>query len=345
MKVSVIIPIFNCGKYLENSIPQILGQSHTDLELILVNDGSTDNSLALCEKFAAADDRVQVISKEKSEGAGPARNSGIDAASGEYLMFIDADDQIEPNMVERLLNAIVSEQCQVAICGYETYVEGMENADRENIFLPQKTYRGKEVQTLFATYFPEGIVGYLWNKIYDAKLIREKNIRYPDMRRLQDGVFNVEVFRHATDCCVIEDILYHYRLNAQTDLFRKLPQNYYDLIRQFSESFLLAKTEWGDFSDEKIDVFFLGELGSCLENAVSAHWNMTKPDRRQYFSRIANDPFFVERAAKTVPLPRYRRILIALLKNRHFALLEIIVRTKGFVKIRMKKLFFALKRK
>lgn len=345
MKVSVIIPIFNCGKYLEQSIPQILGQTHKDLELILVNDGSKDNSLELCQKFASIDNRVQVINKPESEGAGPARNDGIDASTGEFLMFIDADDQIESNMVERLLEAVINNNCQVAACGYETYVEGSETADRENIFLPEKVYRGFEVQELFAQYFPEGIVGYLWNKIYDAKLIREKNIRYPDMRRLQDGVFNVHFFHYADSCCIIEDVLYHYRLNAQTDMFRKLPKNYYELIRQFAQSFIEKKKEWGDFSNEKIAVFFLNELGSCLENAFSPQWNMSKQERRQYFKDIAEDVFFKEITQDQVALPKYRQFLVEQLKKQNIFVLEVVVQLKNFMKLRMKKIFYMLKRK
>lgn len=344
MKVSVIIPIFNCGRYLEQSIPMILAQTHTDLELILVNDGSTDNSLEICQKFAAQDNRVQVISKPKSEGAGPARNSGIEAATGDYMMFIDADDRIESNMVERLLQAITANNCQVAICGYETYVEDSEDACRENIYLPQKIYKGSEVQIFFAQYFPEGIVGYLWNKIYDARLIREKNIRYPDMRRLQDGVFNIDFFDAAESCCVIEDILYHYRINAQTDMFRKLPVNYYELIRRFSQSFIEKKKDWGNFPNQKIAVFFLNELGSCLENAFSAHWNMAKEQRNQYLKEIAEDEFFITLANEPVELPRYRRYLVEQLKKQNFAALGAAVKLKTFVKLRLKKVFYFLKR-
>lgn len=345
MKVSVIIPIFNCGKYLENSIPQILGQTHKDLELILVNDGSTDNSLDLCWQFADCDDRIKIISKPQSEGAGPARNSGIDVANGDFMMFIDADDCIEENMVERLLDAAVSNNCQIAICGYETYVEGLESADRNNITLPQRIYRDNEVQSFFAEYFPEGMAGYLWNKIYSSALIRKKNIRFPDMRRLQDGVFNIDYFHYADSCCVIEDILYHYRLNAQTDMFRKLPKNYYDLIRQFSQSFINRKEEWGDFSNEKITVFFLNELGSCLENTFSPQWNMNKSDRRQYFMSISEDEFFIRLTEEPVCLSRYRKFLIKSLKKQHFAFLEVVITLKNFAKLRMQKIFYILKRR
>lgn len=343
MKVSIIIPIFNCDKYLENSIPQILGQTHKELELILVNDGSTDNSLTICQKFADIDERVKIINKPQSEGAGPARNSGIDAADGDYMMFIDADDYIEENMVECLLNAAVSNDCKIAICGYETYVEGLETSNKENITLPQKVYRNNEVQRFFAEYFPEGIAGYLWNKIYASSLIREKNIRFPDMRRLQDGVFNIDYFHHADSCCIIEDVLYHYRLNAQTDMFRKLPKNYYDLIRQFSQTFIARKKCWGDFSNEKIIFFFLNELGSCLENTFSPQWNMSKKDRNKYFMDISQDDFFIAIIEEPFHLSHYRNFLIKNLKKRNFIIIELVIKLKNFIKLRMRKIFYMLK--
>ena len=126
-KVSVIVPIFNCDKYLNASMGDVLRQTHKNIELILVNDGSTDNSAEICKQLAAGDSRVKVINKEKSEGAGPARNSGISVSEGEYMMFLDSDDRIESDMVEKLLLAAVNNNCQVAVCGYETYVDQLAN--------------------------------------------------------------------------------------------------------------------------------------------------------------------------------------------------------------------------
>ena len=345
MTVSVIVPIFNCGKYLEESIPAILAQTHKDLELILVNDGSDDNSLEICKKYAERDNRIKIISKDKSEGAGPARNSGIDVSVGEYMMFIDSDDRIEPNMIELLLEAVTTNNCQVAVCGYDTYVETVENACKDRIYLPRKVYRNNEVKNFFAEYFPEGMAGYLWNKIYDATVIKANNLRFPTMRRLQDGVFNIDFFNCAESCCVIEDILYHYRINAQSDMFRKLPADYYDLIKQFSQSFIQKKQNWGEFSNEKIAVFLLNELGSCIENTFSKQWNMTSECRKKYFKTISEDEFFNYIQKEHVTLSKYRRLIINLMKKQNYMTLAVVVKTKTFVKRWLKGTFYFIKRK
>lgn len=342
MKVSIIIPIFNCAKYLERSIPAILSQTHKNFELILVNDGSTDNSLEICQKFAETDSRIHIINKTVSEGAGPARNSGIDIAEGLYMMFIDSDDWIEYNMVEKLLEAITREQCHVAICGYETYVEG--ESCRDTFKLQAGVFQEDGMKRLFAQNFPEGIVGYLWNKIYDSSVIKKNNIRFPNMRRLQDGVFNINFFAVAKRCCIIEDVLYRYRLNAQTDMFRKLPKNYFDLIRQFSKTFTETKQMWGDFSNRKIAEFFLNETGSCLENVFSKHWEMSKKERICYLQKIADDEVFLQMAGERVSLPKYRSFLIYALKKRKFYSIGILVKIKTFIKQHFSKIFYVVKR-
>ena len=339
-KVSVIVPIFNCDKYLNDSMGDVLRQTHKNIELILVNDGSTDNSAAICKQLAAEDSRVKIINKEKSEGAGPARNSGLSVAEGEYIMFLDSDDRIEPDMIEKLLIAVIKNNCQVAVCGYETYVEDVENGESDKIYSKQRVCKGGEVNEFFSENFPEGIVGYLWNKIYDAEVIRRNNLRFPDMRRLQDGVFNVDFFNCADSCCVIEDVLYHYRLNAQTDMFRKLPVNYYDLIKQFSESFISKYNK-----STKIEAFFLNELGSCIENTFSVQWNMNKKARWEYCDKISNDEFFID-ISKDINVinSKYRRMVIKLLQRKKYGVLLFLIKIKLFAKLRFKKLFYFLKR-
>lgn len=339
-KVSVVVPVFNCDKYLEISMGDILSQTHSNIELILVNDGSTDNSAEICKKIADNDNRVKLICKESSMGAGPARNDGIAASCGDYIMFLDSDDRIEKDMIERLLRAIIENNCQVAVCGYETYVENVTNGESNRIMLDTATYRGEEVKKFFADYYPEGIVGYLWNKLYDITVIKNNNLQFPDMRRLQDGVFNVGFFDIADSCCVIEDILYHYRLNAQTDMFRKLPTNYYDLIKQFSLSFINKY-----YKSKKIEGFFLNELGSCVENTFSKQWGMDKTARRRYLTGISEDAFFLEMSSQAgACCEKYRRMIVGLLKKKRFTSLAVIVRIKLFAKLRLKKLFYFLKR-
>lgn len=345
MQVSIIIPIFNCAKYLNQCFEGLTAQTLEDFEVILVNDGSTDNSEELCLEIAKKDSRFSLISKEKSEGAGPARNSGIDASKGDFLMFLDSDDRIAPNMLERMVSAITKEKTDVVICGYETYIEGAGEANNEKFAYSPRVIQGKEgVRELFANEFPEGLVGYLWNKIYSASVIKENGLRFPPMRRLQDGVFNINFFNVAESLAIIEDILYFYRINAQSDMFRKCPPDYFELIKEFTVTFMETKKRWGDYSDEKINVFFLNETGTCIENTFSPQWGMTASKRREYYIFLSNDDLLKQALGSGAPIGRYRHYLISFVLGRHYFLVKCVVKTKVFLKTALGKVFYFLKR-
>ena len=115
--VSIVVPVYNAEKYLPKCIDSILNQTFKNFELILVNDGSKDNSLIICEDYKVSDRRIKVINK-KNEGVSIARNIGINSAKGKYIMFIDSDDWIESNMVEKMYDAI--QNSDIAICGSKT---------------------------------------------------------------------------------------------------------------------------------------------------------------------------------------------------------------------------------
>ena len=116
IKVSVVVPVYNAEKYLAKSIESMLSQSLREIELILVNDGSKDNSLAICQEYAKKDRRVTVIDK-KNEGACIARNTGIALAKGKYIQLVDADDYIENNMLEEQYNLGEKTNAEVIMCG------------------------------------------------------------------------------------------------------------------------------------------------------------------------------------------------------------------------------------
>ena len=147
--VSVIIPVFNVEKYLSSCVNSVLNQSYTNLEIILVDDGSTDNSGSLCDEFQKRDDRVKVYHKP-NEGLGYTRNFGIDHASGKYIMLLDSDDYIELEMIQRMYDRAIENSADLVVEGYvkvsesgdilfkDTYSEALLTGDAvKNEFLPR----------------------------------------------------------------------------------------------------------------------------------------------------------------------------------------------------------------
>ena len=339
--VSIIIPVYNCEKYIEKCITAIKAQTYRSWELILVDDCSSDNSLNIMNQSAKNDSRISVLFNDFSEGAGPARNKGIDAASGEYIMFIDADDFPEPDMLEKLVaNADLG--FELVIGGYKSFVEGVNFED--TFCMPETVFRtANDVRSFFAETFPGGMAGYLWNKIYRKDVIKKHNIRFPDMRRLQDGMFNIDYFAVISSCMIIPDTIYNYRINPQTDIFRKIPKNYFSLIKQFTNKFINTASSWSSFSDKRISVFFLEECSTCIENSFSQSWEMDKQQRMVFLRQLQNDGTMELSKKYIESIAAYRRFLISNLTHPFLIHIAIIVKTT--LKKCAKKTFYRIKRR
>lgn len=128
-KISVIIPVYNAEKYIKKCIESVLSQSFSDFELLLVDDGSTDQSGEICDSYAKTDKRIKVIHKQNG-GVSTARNAGLLNSSGEYIGFIDSDDYIEPEMYSVLIDNIEKFQCDISICGFKVFNEDMNRVER-----------------------------------------------------------------------------------------------------------------------------------------------------------------------------------------------------------------------
>ena len=172
--VSIIIPIYNAENYLKKCIESIIHQSYTKLEILLIDDGSTDESPKLCDHFSRIDGRIQVV-HTSNNGAGAARNVGLNIANGEYICFVDADDQVNERYIEYLVYAITENE--LGICGFTATIN-----DRHNETLKPDIERMTMNETIKCMLNPnEAIVncyGYLWNKIFKKKIIEDNHLRF-----------------------------------------------------------------------------------------------------------------------------------------------------------------------
>lgn len=191
---SVIMPIYNSEKYLRRCIDSVLAQTASDFELILVDDGSKDKSGEICEEYAATDSRVKYIRKENA-GVSAARNTGLDNAKGEYIGFIDSDDEIKPDMYQSLLDCGYETDSQIVICDAVTvYPDGKTEEDTLPCFEISKSLSRKDFtpeQLLFSA-------GAAWRCIYKRELLEENKVRFPvGIKLSEDRIFNILAIGHA----------------------------------------------------------------------------------------------------------------------------------------------------
>ena len=207
-KISIIVPVYNKEKYLKRCLESILNQTYQNLEIILVDDGSTDASPAIAGAFAEKDSRIVYIRQENS-GVSAARNTGINAATGEFIGFIDSDDFIEPEMYEKLMAPFVEQEgIDLTVCGYFN----------KKAFTASEDTRCSGEEALIQMFDLRKTLHfkpYNWNKLFRASIIKEHNILFDTaVPYNEDAKFNFDYFLHIRDAYIINYCGYHYVVNS-----------------------------------------------------------------------------------------------------------------------------------
>lgn len=217
-KISVIIPVYNAGKYIRECVASVQAQTMSDFELILVNDGSSDNSSALCHEMAETDTRIRVIDIDNS-GPAHARNVGIDVAKGMFLAFIDSDDTVSPVFLEKMLKAAEKHEADIVMCkAYTIYIDGNRKPDAFHFPL-NRILTPEEINNFLITgYFIPGKatgLACLWNKLYRKSWIYSIGVRLDETRvRAEDWLFNLQCLMAYPRFVAIDETLYNYRQHS-----------------------------------------------------------------------------------------------------------------------------------
>lgn len=242
--VSIILPIYNVETYLEKCINSIITQTHKNIEIILVDDGSTDGSLSIANIFAQKDERIKVKHQD-NQGVSVARNYGLQDATGEWISFIDPDDWIEPTYIEELCCTAQSENADICICDFiYSYPHGEKNAYhfKENmVFDNRQSINQLQIQ-IFAKKMSSFIgnlgdqIGAPWGKLYRSSILKNNNIWYdPKLLRSQDCVFNLYAFEVSNKIVYTQKNLYHYRIN-ESSATQKFSPKICDSVRAYLEA-------------------------------------------------------------------------------------------------------------
>lgn len=204
--ISVIIPVYNSEKYLKKCVLSIIEQIYINIEIILIDDGSSDSSGKICDDFSLIDNRIKVY-HQNNKGVSNARNFGIRQAKGKYLIFIDSDDYCNKDLISTLYRDIIKTNSQLSICGYFLENEGVVFKEYNENY--KKLLTSKELFTELLK--EEGFQGYLWNKLLSAEIIKRNNILFDERIFLnEDLLFLCQYSQHIEKAVYNEIALYHY---------------------------------------------------------------------------------------------------------------------------------------
>lgn len=222
-KVSLIVPVYNVEKYLGKCLESCRNQTLNDLEIICVDDGSTDSSGRILDEFAAEDSRVMVIHKENG-GLSSARNAGLKVANGEWIMFLDSDDFLEPNACERVWVESQEEETEIIVFGSDFFPK--HPAPKDEHWLRSVLYTWTQRFTDFEPYVlfhMPGAKPFVWRQAFSSMLLKEHELEFDETAKFaEDIIFQFMAFPHAKRISFIADSLYHYRVGRKGSLMQNI---------------------------------------------------------------------------------------------------------------------------
>ena len=231
--ISVIVPVYNVENYLVKCLDSIINQTLTDIEIICVNDGSTDTSRQILETYKRKDSRIKIIDKQNG-GLSSARNAGFKHATGEYISYIDSDDWVDITMLEKLYKNIKKHDGEIAICAVHQYDDTKkELCEPQSYFSLEtfdKTFDDKTFTYMDTKEFLNDVCVMAWNKLYKKSFLDKCEATFPEGLIFEDGPFFFSIFFKAKKVSIIRDFLYYYRINRQGSIVQSSGEKYINII-------------------------------------------------------------------------------------------------------------------
>lgn len=275
MLISIIVPVFNASMYVAQCIESVLNQTYTDFELILINDGSTDNSLEICQSYSFDENRIKILDKQ-NEGVSPSRNIGIEKSSGSWVMFLDADDWLEPHCLSTCIEKVNAKDVDL-LCFNHYYNKGsfewkMEPLTERFISCENDELRHFKLDMMYPHFdlvknkVQVGSIRAVWGKLFNARIIKDNKLLFNTGFNIsEDAIFCLEFANHSKAVALVNSYLMHYRVHGES-----LTNNYnhnintinQEIMQVFYEKFRQA------VASQEFQICYAGIGLECLFRAL-----------------------------------------------------------------------------
>lgn len=346
-KFSIIVPVYNCQDYIERCIESVVKQNTKDIELILVNDGSTDNTKELLKEYKKENNLIKVINK-KNEGVSKARNTGLKEATGKYILFLDADDYLEENYIKEI-NEILKKHKDIELINFGFYsdVEDMEfnNLSRDEITYKEKYYKDtKSLKKDFVELWDNTMLYNIWNKVYVKKIIDDNNIKFPKSNWGEDVEFNRLYLNVINNMYNSNKCFYHYvreRNGAATKNYKEnlfeIRKNEFKEFNDYFESWNIKKEKYYEFSCRR----YIERILGCIENIYCS--NMSFKSRYKEIKKMIKDETTRETLKNAQPKSKKVKIMLIPIKLKLTLITMLMGKTFNSIKTKHPDLFNKLK--
>lgn len=297
-KVSVIVPVYNVEKYLERCLDSLINQSLREIEIILIDDGSKDNSSKICDRYAERDSRIKVIHKQ-NQGLGMARNTGLDVAKGEYVVFVDSDDFVSTDAYKKMYDQIKRDGADMLIANYYLYNTLNGNIKEVKAISSSKIVKLTEIKKIACQIVGvnpkekelDDIGMSVWKNMYSRSFLEEHSIRFYSEREFvsEDAIFHLMAIPKMKIITMTTEPYYYYCKNGEASLsatFRESKFEEYKVLYK-KESELLELENILDYGKYNIASAFLGNIRAHFKQLASQNYKMN--EKRKIAREIIND--------------------------------------------------------
>lgn len=327
MKVSIIIPVYNVEKYIEKCLNSLVNQTLKDIEIIIINDGSSDKSEEIIKRYLKEYSDIIKYYKTKNGGQGAARNYGLKKARGKYIMFVDADDFIESTMAESLYNKAIKEDSDIVICG-----DNIISEKDYNIIKKESCYSYSKKEDTLNFIFGNMAV---WNKIYKKDIIAKNNIKFREHVWYEDLDFTYKIFLHSSKVSYVDKFLYNYLLREGSTMNNQNIERNLELCKSFDEiiQYCESKNLYDD-NYEKIEFLCLYHIyicgivrvirTKCSNKNKRKIINELKSYTKNHFTNIKKNQYIKY-------LDNNKKIIYFLIKYKQYKIIAILFKIRGLI--------------
>ncbi len=321
MRFSVIVPVYGVEKYLDECVNSLLNQTYTDFEIILVDDRSPDNCPEMCDGYAKSDSRVRVIHKPRNEGLGFARNTGLEAAKGDYILFVDSDDTVDPDMLKECAEQLTDEP-DILVYGMRLCYENKKGKTvRTESLLPENFYAANEgeMAEMFLRLSNARVFNYACNKAYRREFVQPLSTRFEKTKLIEDFLFNIEIFGKAQTVRSVARDYYFYRKPTHVTLASSYNPQFFELAkRKFSleEGFLRSHEAYEGECLQQILKGYVKHYISAVVRNRSKSANLSRKEQKRLAGEMLQDEV-TQRVLETFePRGKIFKILTKMMKKK-----------------------------
>ncbi len=350
-KVSIIVPIYNVEKFLKRCLLSLYHQTYENIEIIMVNDGSPDCSDHICKEFCDKDSRFKYI-EQKNQGLSAARNTGIRASSGTYLVFVDSDDFVDENMISDYMKIVRKYNPDMIISGYYADIYLDDKLQQSIPYSYSKSYLKGKAQIIPATIKMKKntLIDASWNKMYKKSILTENQIWMPEGKLYEDIDFMYHLLYYINSIYVTPKCYYHYIQHSGLRITKSYRENKFDILKeristmnQFYETYkqYMSQQDWADLSFWMIRYSY-----SCIMDLFLPDCKKTGREKREFVNKVVKDPLLKQSAEKCQKVDgQVHRILVFLIRLGKVHLIYYFSYFLFLIRSKFQRLFFKIKKR